>query len=60
MLSDEATVIGGLLVGLNVIDCNLCLKEEDFDCQVVICMFIHSFDALFASEYNVAIQPGCG
>ncbi|KAG1651311.1 RUN and FYVE domain-containing protein 2 [Nymphon striatum] len=33
MLSDEAAVIGGLLVGLNVIDCNLCLKEEDFDTQ---------------------------
>lgn len=26
MLSDEAIVIVGLLVGLNVIDCNLCVK----------------------------------
>lgn len=26
MLSDEAIVIIGLLVGLNVIDCNLCVK----------------------------------
>ncbi|XP_044730878.1 RUN and FYVE domain-containing protein 2 isoform X2 [Chrysoperla carnea] len=33
MLSDEAVVIIGLLVGLNVIDCNLCIKEEDLDCQ---------------------------
>jgi RUN and FYVE domain-containing protein 1 len=32
MLSDEAIVIIGLLVGLNVIDCNLCVKEEDLDC----------------------------
>ncbi|GLV31974.1 uncharacterized protein CBL_07734 [Carabus blaptoides fortunei] len=31
MLSDEAVVIIGLLVGLNVIDCNLCVKEEDLD-----------------------------
>lgn len=26
MLADEAIVIMGLLVGLNVIDCNLCVK----------------------------------
>ncbi|CAH1129107.1 unnamed protein product [Ceutorhynchus assimilis] len=32
MLSDEAIIIIGLLVGLNVIDCNLCVKEEDLDC----------------------------
>ncbi|XP_077543312.1 RUN and FYVE domain-containing protein 2-like isoform X1 [Haemaphysalis longicornis] len=33
ILSEEAVVIGGLLVGLNVIDCNLCVKEEDLDSQ---------------------------
>lgn len=33
MMSDEAPVLGGLLVGLNVIDCNFCLKEEDLDTQ---------------------------
>ncbi|XP_012144176.1 RUN and FYVE domain-containing protein 2 isoform X2 [Megachile rotundata] len=33
MMSEEAIVIMGLLVGLNVIDCNLCVKEEDLDCQ---------------------------
>lgn len=26
MMSDEAIVLTGLLVGLNVIDCNFCLK----------------------------------
>lgn len=26
-------VILGILVGLNVIDCNLCVKEEDLDSQ---------------------------
>ncbi|VVC45400.1 Hypothetical protein CINCED_3A024596 [Cinara cedri] len=33
MMSDEAIVIVGLMVGLNVIDCNLCIKEEDLDSQ---------------------------
>ncbi|XP_076765931.1 protein RUFY3 isoform X4 [Xylocopa sonorina] len=33
MMSEEAIVIMGLLVGLNVIDCNFCVKEEDLDCQ---------------------------
>ena len=36
MLEEEAVVIGGLLVGLNVIDCNLCIKEEDLDQPVSI------------------------
>lgn len=31
MMCDEAVVVGGLLVGLNILDCNLCLKEEDLD-----------------------------
>ncbi|KAK9884835.1 hypothetical protein WA026_009059 [Henosepilachna vigintioctopunctata] len=31
MLSDDAVVIIGLLIGLNTIDCNLCLKEDDLD-----------------------------
>ncbi|KAL9693503.1 hypothetical protein quinque_012788 [Culex quinquefasciatus] len=33
MMSDEVIVIIGILVGLNVIDCNLCVKEEDLDSQ---------------------------
>ncbi|XP_017082961.1 RUN and FYVE domain-containing protein 2 isoform X3 [Drosophila eugracilis] len=33
MMSDEIVVIMGILVGLNVIDCNLCVKEEDLDSQ---------------------------
>ncbi|XP_045460055.1 RUN and FYVE domain-containing protein 2 [Harmonia axyridis] len=31
MLSEDAIVIIGLLIGLNTIDCNLCLKEDDLD-----------------------------
>lgn len=34
MMEDEGAVIGGLLVGLNVIDANLCIKGEDLDSQV--------------------------
>ncbi|XP_066591589.1 protein RUFY3-like isoform X9 [Prorops nasuta] len=33
MMSEEAILIMGLLVGLNVIDCNFCVKEEDLDYQ---------------------------
>ena len=29
----QIVVILGILVGLNVIDCNLCVKEEDLDSQ---------------------------
>ncbi|XP_045623476.1 RUN and FYVE domain-containing protein 2 isoform X2 [Procambarus clarkii] len=39
MLADEAIVIMGLLVGLNVIDCNLCVKEEDLDSQMGVIDF---------------------
>lgn len=31
ILSEDAVVIIGLLIGLNTIDCNLCLKEDDLD-----------------------------
>lgn len=34
MLEEEGAVMGGLLVGLNVIDANLCIKGEDLDSQV--------------------------
>ncbi|CAB3250697.1 unnamed protein product [Arctia plantaginis] len=33
MLNEEAVIITGVLVGLNVVDCNLCVKEEDLDSQ---------------------------
>lgn len=29
----QIVIIMGILVGLNVIDCNLCVKEEDLDSQ---------------------------
>ncbi|XP_064152698.1 protein RUFY3 isoform X1 [Anguilla rostrata] len=33
MMEEEGAVIAGLLVGLNVIDANLCMKGEDLDSQ---------------------------
>jgi len=33
MSSDEGTLLTGLIVSLNIVDCNLCLKEEDLDNQ---------------------------
>lgn len=34
MMEEEGMVIAGMLVGLNVIDANLCVKGEDLDTQV--------------------------
>nr|CAH7752751.1 unnamed protein product [Callosobruchus chinensis] len=55
MLSDEAIVIIGLLVGLNVIDCNLCVKEEDLDCpQGVIdfSLYLRSSNTISSDSSN--------
>lgn len=43
MVEEEGSVMGGLLVGLNVIDANLCIKGEDLDSQV-------SSDGLFSPQ----------
>ncbi|KAM7000540.1 RUN and FYVE domain-containing protein 1 [Tautogolabrus adspersus] len=39
MVEEEGAVMGGLLVGLNVIDANLCIKGEDLDSQVGVIDF---------------------
>ncbi|XP_068596249.1 RUN and FYVE domain-containing protein 1 [Brachionichthys hirsutus] len=39
MMEEEGAVMGGLLVGLNVIDANLCIKGEDLDSQVAVIDF---------------------
>ncbi|XP_041041833.1 protein RUFY3-like isoform X2 [Carcharodon carcharias] len=39
MMEEEGAVIAGLLVGLNVIDVNLCMKGEDLDTQVGVIDF---------------------
>ncbi|XP_053573200.1 RUN and FYVE domain-containing protein 1 [Bombina bombina] len=48
MMEEEGAVIVGLLVGLNMIDANLCLKGEDLDSQVGVIDF---------SFYLKDIQP---
>lgn len=45
MMSDEVVIIIGLMVGLNVIDCNLCIKARFlkltiFTCSVYNCVYI--------------------
>ncbi|XP_042911002.1 RUN and FYVE domain-containing protein 2 isoform X2 [Parasteatoda tepidariorum] len=52
MMSEEAIIVGGLLVGLNVIDCNLCVKEEDLDYQQGVIDF-----SLYLRESNGEVQP---
>ncbi|XP_006172342.2 LOW QUALITY PROTEIN: RUN and FYVE domain-containing protein 1 [Tupaia chinensis] len=39
MMEEEGVVVVGLLVGLNVLDANLCLKGEDLDSQVGVIDF---------------------
>nr|XP_045008476.1 RUN and FYVE domain-containing protein 1 isoform X2 [Jaculus jaculus] len=39
MMEEEGMVIVGLLVGLNVLDANICLKGEDLDSQVGVIDF---------------------
>uniref|UniRef100_A0A8C5GXM3 RUN and FYVE domain-containing protein 1-like n=1 Tax=Gouania willdenowi TaxID=441366 RepID=A0A8C5GXM3_GOUWI len=39
MMEEEGAVMGGLLVGLNAIDANLCIKGEDLDSQVGVIDF---------------------
>ncbi|XP_072293903.1 RUN and FYVE domain-containing protein 1 [Eucyclogobius newberryi] len=39
MIEEEGLVMGGLLVGINVIDANLCIKGEDLDSQVGVIDF---------------------
>ncbi|XP_043917133.1 protein RUFY3 [Protopterus annectens] len=39
MMEEEGAVIAGLLLGLNVIDANLCMKGEDLDSQVGVIDF---------------------
>lgn len=39
MVEEEGSVMGGLLVGINVIDANLCIKGEDLDSQVGVIDF---------------------
>lgn len=55
MMEEEAPVIAGLLVGLNVIDCNLCLKGDDLDNAPSVIDF-----SLYFKEGNYLDKPENG
>ncbi|KAM9281981.1 RUN and FYVE domain-containing protein 2 [Cariama cristata] len=58
MMEEEGAVIVGLLVGLNVIDANLCVKGEDLDSQVGVIdfsVYLKSDDDVGGKERNVQI-----
>uniref|UniRef100_A0A7M4EFZ7 RUN and FYVE domain containing 2 n=1 Tax=Crocodylus porosus TaxID=8502 RepID=A0A7M4EFZ7_CROPO len=59
MMEEEGAVIVGLLVGLNVIDANLCVKGEDLDSQVGVIdfsMYLKNDDDVGSKERNVQIS----
>ena len=53
MLEEEAQVIAGLLVGLNVIDCNMGIKDEDLDKPVMLFVIICHFENKFILLYEL-------
>ena len=54
MMSEEYTVvIGGLLMGLNVIDYSISLPGEEFDKSVSSCFHSHSVHESFHSQPGV-------
>ncbi|XP_067408730.1 RUN and FYVE domain-containing protein 2 isoform X5 [Emydura macquarii macquarii] len=58
MMEEEGAVIVGLLVGLNVIDANLCVKGEDLDSQVGVIdfsMYLKNEEDIGGKERNVQI-----
>lgn len=58
MLEEEGAVIVGLLVGLNVIDANLCVKGEDLDSQVTTVLRRHYY-IIIRDAAHTALTFGC-
>uniref|UniRef100_A0A674EQD5 RUN and FYVE domain containing 2 n=1 Tax=Salmo trutta TaxID=8032 RepID=A0A674EQD5_SALTR len=60
MVEEEGAVIVGLLVGLNVIDANLCVKGEDLDTQVGVIDFSmylkNDIDDYRKTKYEMALN----
>lgn len=48
MMEEEGAIIAGLLVGLNVIDANFCMKGEDLDSQVPDLLFTYNWGVTIA------------
>ncbi|KAG9480425.1 hypothetical protein GDO78_012081 [Eleutherodactylus coqui] len=58
MMEEEGAIISGLLVGLNVIDANFCMKGEDLDSQVGVIdfsMYLKEGPIAKSSEEDVQI-----
>lgn len=63
MMSDEICIIMGILVGLNVIDCNLCVKEEDLDSQqgvIDFSLYLRSSSRTSPDEETRTADDGAG
>ena len=54
-MEEEAMVIAGLLVGLNAIDCNFCLKGDDLDSAPSVIDF-----SMYFKEGNYLERPSEG
>ena len=55
MLEEEGVVIAGLLVGLNVLDCNMCIKGEDLD-QPVGFSFTKLFSLSISNFFKISLS----
>lgn len=60
MLEEEGAVIVGLLVGLNVIDANLCVKGEDLDSQVSAVPRGHHYVIILGDAPDTTLTFGIG
>uniref|UniRef100_A0A8D0W145 RUN and FYVE domain-containing protein 1 n=1 Tax=Sus scrofa TaxID=9823 RepID=A0A8D0W145_PIG len=66
LMEEEGMVIVGLLVGLNVLDANLCLKGEDLDSQVGVIDFslylkdVQDLDGGKEEAYRPENMAACG
>lgn len=58
MMNDEIILIMGILVGLNVIDCNLCVKEEDLDSQQGVIDFSLYLRSSTRASPTTETEPG--
>lgn len=53
MMEEEGAIIAGLLVGLNVIDANFCMKGEDLDSQVLGIQLMFFFCSFKLEEFSI-------
>ncbi|OWA50710.1 RUN and FYVE domain-containing protein 2 [Hypsibius exemplaris] len=60
LLSDESSVIAGLLVGLNFIDYNLCVKDEDLDQEYQIISLLPYLKTRSQPEAEVPVNDADG